>query len=129
MRVSLNSIEIDSPDNPTVQNFLATVTMSADDTISFVPLGPDEEWTVRMLRHKIRKAYFFSSGAEIVDERSRSKYMVTISAVREYELKGDDLKSCDMTEIGPGDARGHIELEVRFPKKQMYILIGGCVVI
>ena len=119
MRVSLNSIEIDSPDNPTVQNFLATVTMPAesDDIVSFVALGPDEEWTVRMLRHKTRKAYFLSSDAEIVDERSRSKYMVTVSAVREYELQRDDLKSCDTIEVGPGDARGHIELEVRFLKK------------
>ena len=116
MRVSLNSIEIDSPDNPTVQNFLATVTMSADDVISFVALGPDEEWTVRMMRHKTRKAYFLSSDADIVDDRSRSKYMVTISAVREYELKREDLKSCDIVEIG-AETRGHIELEVRFPEE------------
>ena len=115
MRVSLNSIEIDSPDNPTVQNFLATVTMPADDVISFVALGPDEEWTVRMMRHKTRKAYFLSSDTDI-DDRSRSKYMVTISAVREYELQREDLKSCDMIEVGQGDARGHIELEVRFLK-------------
>ena len=122
MRVSLNSIEIDSPDNPTVQNFLATVTMPADDVISFVALGPDEEWTVRMMRHKTRKAYFLSSDADIVDDRSQSKYMVTISAVREYELQREDLKSCDMMEIGPGEARGHIELEVRFLK---YIAHGS----
>lgn len=122
MRVSLNSIEIDSPDNPTVQNFLATVTMPADDVISFVALGPDEEWTVRMMRHKTRKAYFLSSDADIVDDSSQSKYMVTISAVREYELQREDLKSCDMMEIGPGEARGHIELEVRFLK---YIAHGS----
>ena len=115
MRVSLNSINIESPDNPTVQNFLTTVTMPTDATISFVPLGPDEEWTVRMLRHKTRKAYFLSSDESNVDssERSQSKYLVTVSAVREYELHREDLKSCDTTEVGPGDARGHIELEVR----------------
>ena len=112
MRVSLNSIDIDSPDNPTVQNFLATVTMPEDDVISFVPLGPDEEWTVRMMRHKTRKAYFLSSDADIVGDRSRSKYMVTVSAVREYEIQAEDLKSCDMLEVGPGEARGHVELEV-----------------
>ena len=114
MRVTLNSIEIDSPDNnPTVQNFLATVSMPKDDdTISFVPLGPDEEWTVRMMRHKTRKAYFLSSDADIVGDRSRSKYMVTISAVREYEIQAEDLKSCDMLEVGPGEARRHVELEV-----------------
>ena len=117
MRVSLNSIEINSPDNPTIQNFLATVTMSADDTISFVSLGPDEEWTVRMLRHKTRKAYFLSSDAGIINERSRSKYMVTISVVCEYELQREDLKSYDMIEVGPGDARGHIELGGKIPKQ------------
>ena len=116
MTVSLNSIETDSPDNPTVQNFLATVTMPKDDTISFVPLGPDEEWTVKMMRHKTRKAYFLSSDADIVGDRSQSKYMVTVSAVREYEVRRDDLKSCDTIEVGPGDAGGHIELEVRFLK-------------
>ena len=116
MRVRLNSIEIDSPDNPIIQNFLATVTMPTDDVISFVPLGPDEEWTVRMLRHKTRKAYFLSSDAEIVDDRSQSKYMVTVSVVREYELQREDLKSCDTIEVGPGDAREHIELEVTLMK-------------
>ena len=101
-----------SPDDPTVQNFLATVTMPAEDIVSFVPLGPDEEWTVRMLRHKIRKAYFINDPDSQRGGKVLSKYLVTISAVREYEIKREDLKSCDTTEVGPGDAIGRIELEV-----------------
>lgn len=113
MRVSLNAIDMGSPEDPTVQNFLATVTMPAEDIVSFVPLGPDEEWTVKMLRHKTRTAYFINDPDSQRDGKVLSEYLVTISAVREYEIKREDLKSCDTTEVGPGDARGHIELEVR----------------
>lgn len=110
MRVSLNAINIGSSDDSTVLNFLTTVTMPRKDTVSFVPLGPDEEWTVRMLRQKIRKAYFINnlqSGGKL-----SPKYMVTISSVHEYEIKTEDLKSCDTIEVGPRDSRVHTEIEV-----------------
>ena len=113
MRVSLNAIDIGSPDDSTVQSFLTTVTMPTEGTVSFVPLGPDEEWTVRMLRHKIRKAFFINDPGLQSGQKLHSKYMVTVSTVYEYEIKKEDLKSCDTIEVGPSDSRIHTELEVR----------------
>lgn len=113
MRVSLNAIDIASPDDTTVQNFLATVTMPSEGIVSFVPLGEDEEWTVRMLRHKIRKAYFINDPNVQSGRKLHPKYTVTVSTVHEYEIKKDDLKPCDLIEVGPGDSRAHTELEVR----------------
>ena len=112
IRVSLNTIDIGSPDDSTVQNFLATVTMPSEGVVSFVPLGPDEEWTVRMLRHKIRKAYFINHPDSQGSRKPSYKYMVTISKVHEYEIKKGDLKSCDMIEVKPEDSRVHTEIEV-----------------
>ena len=115
MRVSLNAIDICSPRDSTVQNFLANVTMPAEGVVSFVPLGPDEEWTVRMLRHKVRKAYFINdsvSGNVQSDRETPSNYLVTICEVHQYEIKKEDLKSCDTIEVGPKNSKVHTEVEV-----------------
>ena len=108
----MNTINIGSPDDSTVQNFLATVTMPSEGVVSFVPLGPEEEWTVRLLRHKIRKAYFINHPDARGSGKSLPKYMVTISKVHEYEIKKGDLKSCDTIEVEPADSRVHTEIEV-----------------
>lgn len=84
MRVSLNAIDICSPEDPTVQNFLANVTMPAEDIVSFIPLGENEEWTVRMLRHKIQKAYFINESIQATCQVRGRHHLNTWSQFLKY---------------------------------------------
>ena len=78
--------------------------MTDPNTISLVPVGPDREWTVTILRQRTRKAYHLK-GAE-------GKYVITISAVREYRMKERDLKPSDAVEINMDKIREETEIEV-----------------
>ena len=122
MRLDLSSFNIISADNPMIHNFLSTVTMTSQDTISLVPLGPDSEWTMTVLRQKIRRAYYLK-------DSETNKYLVTICSVREYKTKERDLKPSDAIEVNMGDIREETEIEVRYntytvqPSKKHFCLL------
>lgn len=109
MRLNLSSFEIIPADDPTIQNFISSITMQSPDVISLVPLGSDEEWTATILRHKIRNAYFLKDSESTPE---RKKYLITVSTVREYKIKQGDLNPCDPKQVDLGKVRAETEVEV-----------------
>ena len=76
------------------------------NTISLVPVGPNQEWTVSIIRQKTTKAYN-------LDCPDGKKYLITVSSVREYRTKERDLKTSDDLEVDMGIIKEEIEIEVR----------------
>ena len=106
MRLSLNSYQAVPYDDPTVQNFVDTVHFSDDGELTFVPQAHDEEWSARIVRHKIRRAYALG----------RQNYIATVSKIYSYEIEADDLKLERLKQgeltIGGHKWKEHFEIEV-----------------
>ena len=106
MRLSLNSYQSVPHDDPTVQKFVETVLLSEDGVLTFVPQAYDKEWTARMVRHKVRRAYSFS----------KNNYIATVSQINAYEIDAEDLKLKSLKQgeftVGGNDWKEHYEVEV-----------------
>ena len=108
LRLDLSSFKLTSTaEYPMFQEFLSSVAKTSPNTISLVPVGPDSEWAVTILRQRTRKAYHLR-------ESVGRKYLVTISAVREYRMKERDLKPSDTLEVNLDKIPEETEIEVRY---------------
>ena len=107
LRLDLSTFKIISPFDEVVHDFLSKVAMTAQHTISFVPVGPDREWAVTVLRHKIVRAYYLH------DARTKN-CLITVTFVREYKTKERDLKPSDPIEVNINNIKEEIEIEVRY---------------
>jgi hypothetical protein len=106
MRLDLSSFKIISADDQVICDFLSTVAMTPQHTISLVPVGSDREWAVTILRQKIVRAYHLS-------DFGTRKYMVTVTSVREYKTKERDLKPSDPIEVDMDMIKEEAEIEVK----------------
>lgn len=104
MRVSLNNYEAASSENPTVMEFLSTLSMSAPRTISFISKASDEKWTVALIRHKEIQTHFFQ----------QPQYVVTIATVRQFEVDNEDESDIGtVISVCVDSKEQHTEVEVR----------------
>ena len=106
LRLSLNSYNAVPHDDPTVQTFVKTAHLSENGDLTFVPQAYDKEWTTRMVRHKVRRAYHVG----------KKNYIATVTKVNSYEIAPADLwpqslKQAELT-IGGNDWKEHYEIEV-----------------
>ena len=79
MRMALNYYEVvneDYPEYETVQQLLRTISLSDPDRATITLVPSTEDWSVNFIRHKKRETY-----------RLDENYLVTITAIREYQLK------------------------------------------
>lgn len=113
MRLSLSSYGVIPDDDPTVRKFVSRVSLREDGGLAFVPQSRDKEWITRTVRHKRRYAYLYG----------KKNYMVTLSHVKHYDVKPDDLdpnpyaqKQAELVVAG-NDWREHYEIEVSFDTK------------
>lgn len=114
LRIDLSSFKLTSAtEYPMFQEFLTSVVKMSPNTISLVPVGPDSEWTVTILRQRTRKAYHLR-------EPVGKKYLVTISYVREYKMKEMDLKPSDIKEVNLDKIMEETEIEVRHVAANYY---------
>ena len=110
LRLSLNSYNAVSHDDPTVERFVKTVHLSEDGELAFVPQAHDKEWTARIIRHKVIHAY----------HNSKKNYIATVSKINTYEIAPDDLQPQPLKQgeftIGGNDWKEHYEIEVKVYK-------------
>ena len=106
-RLSLNSYKMIPHDDPTIRRFMDTIHLLEDGVLTFVPQAHDKEWTTRIIRHKVRHAYFFG----------KKNYIVTVSRIYTYEIKANDLQRLQSLKQGEltirrNDWKEHYEIEV-----------------
>ena len=105
MRLSLNSYNAVPHDDPTIQRFVETVHLPEDRVLTLVPQAQDKEWTARIIRHKVRRAYHLN----------KKNYIATVSKINTYEITPDDLQPSfkqDELTIAGNDWKEHYEVEV-----------------
>ena len=105
LRLDLSTFKIIPADDQVIHDFLSTVETTPQHTISLMPVGPDRDWVVTIIRHKVKKAYYLK------DSESR-KYLVTVCSVREYKTKEGDLKPSDPLEVNIDGIKEETEIEV-----------------
>ena len=103
IRMCLSYHDTLPPDDPIVQKIITMINVPKPGTLTFKPKGTDGDWTVSMIRHKKRKAFFF--------EGFSYKYIVTIMTVWTYEITREDLGKEELT-LEPSDYTEHVEMEV-----------------
>ena len=104
--MDLSSFKIASSDDyPIFREFLSTVEMVSPNTISVVPVGPNQEWTLSIIRQKTTKAYHF-------DCSEGKKYLVTVSTIRDYKTKEKDLMPSDCLQVDMDTIKEEKEIEV-----------------
>lgn len=103
LRLSLNRYKTLPSSDPIVEKFLTTLTMPEPGTLSFVPQAVDKEWSLRILRHKKRKAYFFHGFDK--------KYVVTVTTVGEFTVPEGKYIGETIT-VKPSNYDLHTEAEV-----------------
>ena len=105
MRLSLSSYGVVPHDDPTVQKILQHVKLLENGGLKFMPQSQDKEWTARIVRHKVRRAYL----------HHKKNYLVTMTTVKSYDVEAQDLSTLKETVLIVGnDWREHHELEVRY---------------
>ena len=103
LRCSLNRYEQLPSTDPFVEKFISTLSMPQPGVLSFIPNGADKEWSLRILRHKKRRA-FFCRGFD-------KKYVVTFTSVGDYTLPESEHIGEQIT-VQPNDYKEHTEAEV-----------------
>ena len=101
----MSTFKIIPADDRTILDFLSKMEMTPQRTISLVPVGPDRDWVMTIIRHKVKRAFYLK-------DSGMRKYLVTICSVREYKAKEGDLKPSDPIEVNMDRMKEETEIEV-----------------
>lgn len=105
LRLDLSTFKIIPADDRVIHDFLSKIEKISQHTISLVPVGPDRDWVVTIIRHKVKRAYY-------LEDSGIRKYLVSICSVREYKTKEGDLKPSDPMEVNMDRMKEETEIEV-----------------
>ena len=99
----MSCFEILPPSDGVVPQLVKTLAFSEPGTLTLVPCT--NEWTIEFIRHKKRTAYVLED-----------KYMVTVTAIKEYRTDWENLERGEMVTVKFEDDPKlieHFEVEVR----------------